>query len=403
MTQPVEMSSLADLVWARGFTDPAWVRRHNAAGRETVPSRRVWRGRDRPRELPAAERDSGIDSLRLTTPDGRAIPLPEVFAAAQTDAFLVLHRGTVVHETYLHGYEAHVPHFNASAAKSYIGLLAAVLAHEGLLDRTARVTTYVPELAGTAFGEAEVGHLLHMGTQMSYAGRPYDKALEAQRYAAILAPRLRPYGYTGPATIREHLATARATAAPGTGFRYENGNVEALAEVLRRVTGTTTSALLSELLWSRIGAEEDAYYILDSEGAEAACGGFSATARDVARLGEMIRCGGAAGGRQVVPESVAAAITTPVPDYTRRVRFPAAPATTPATLSYHDLWWIPNDPHGSFMASGIHGQRLFVSPGLDLVIVHFGSQVMSPAVPQVPLIEAFLLVGAHLNGARTHS
>ncbi|MGW4435215.1 hypothetical protein ACWELO_05530 [Streptomyces sp. NPDC004596] len=50
------------------------------------------------------------------------------------------------------------------------------------------------------------------------------------------------------------------------------------------------------------------------------------------------------------------------------------------------------------MASGIHGQRLFVSPALDLVVVHYASQVVSPAVPQVPLVQAFLSVGKRLNG-----
>ncbi|MFC9856806.1 MULTISPECIES: hypothetical protein [unclassified Streptomyces] len=54
------------------------------------------------------------------------------------------------------------------------------------------------------------------------------------------------------------------------------------------------------------------------------------------------------------------------------------------------------------MASGIHGQRLFVPPGLDLVVTHFASQVMSPAVPPAvppaPLVQAFLRIGAHLNG-----
>ncbi|MFJ6063899.1 serine hydrolase domain-containing protein [Streptomyces tendae] len=389
--------SLADLAWARGFTDPAWARRHTTAGREIMPSRRVWRGPGRPGDLPAAP-SGALDDLRVTGSYGRTLTLAELLAEAETDALLVLHRGRLVHEQYLHGYEAHVPHFNASAAKSYLGLLAATLAHEGHLDRGARVTTYVPELAGTAFGEAQVDHLLHMGTLMSYAGRPYDKAMEAQRYFAVLAPRLRPYGYSGPATIREHLATARATGEPGTEFRYENGNVEALAEVLRRITGLSTSALMSEMIWSRIGAEEDAYYVVDADGAEAACGGFSATARDVARLGELVRCGGAVGDRQIVPEAVTALVAG-VPDgYPRRVRLPAAPPDSPATLSYHDLWWILNDPYGSFMASGIHGQRLFVSPALDLVVVHYASQVISPAVPQAPLAQAFLSIGLHLNG-----
>lgn len=391
-----ETAPLSDLNWSRGYTDPVWIRRYTTAGRELTPSRRVWRGRTPPPELPAAPRED-LDTLEVATSGGRALTLPDLFAAAETDAFLVLHRGNLVYERYPHDLPPHMPHFNASAAKSYIGLMAATLAHQGVLDRAATTSAYVPELAGTAFGDARIDHLLHMGTQVSYAGRPFDKPVEAQRYFAVIAPSLRPYGYSGPTSIREHLATARATGAPGTEFRYENGNVEALAEVLRRVTGMSTSALLGELLWSRLGADEDAYYVLDSEGVEAACGGFSATARDVARLGEMIRCDGALGGRQIIPPEVASSIVSGVPNgYPRRVRFPAAPPSAPANLSYHDFWWILNDPHGSFMASGIHGQRLFVSPRLDVVIVHYASQVMSPAVPPAPLVEAFLRIGTHL-------
>ncbi|MEU5088510.1 serine hydrolase [Streptomyces sp. NPDC021356] len=393
-----ETAPLSHLLWSRGYTDPAWIRGFTSQGRELSPSRRVWRGRAPARPLPHTATD--LDALDLGTTDTGPLKLADLFAAARTDAFLVLHRGQVVYERYLHDFDACAPHFNASAAKSYLGLVAATLAHQGVLDRTATASAYVPELAGTAFGDARVQDLLHMGTRVSYAGRPFDKATEAQRYQAVIASQLRPFGYSGPTTIREHLMTARATGAPGEGFRYENGNVEALAEVLRRVTGLTTSALLSDLLWTKIGAEEDAYYILDQEGLEAACGGFSATARDVARLGEMLRCGGAVGDRQVVPEEVAGTITSGVPDgYPRRVRFPAAPPDSPATLSYHDLWWVLNDPYGSYMASGIHGQRLFVSPGLDLVVVHFGSQVMSPAVPPAPLVGAFVRIGVHLNSS----
>ncbi|MEU0932544.1 serine hydrolase [Embleya sp. NPDC005971] len=395
MPQPT--TSLTDLPWARGFTDPAWVRVHATSGRETLPSRRVWRGPEPARPLPTGSAD--LDALTFAAGGGRHT-LAELFAAAQTDALLVMHRGTVVYERYLHGYPPHVPHFNASATKSYIGLLAAMVEHQGLLDRTARAAKYAPHLSGTAFGDARVDHLLHMGTLPSYAARPYDKALEAQRYFAVLAPQLRPYGYTGPATIREHLATARATGAPGTEFRYENGNVEALADVLRAVTGTGIAELLGELLWSKLGMDEDAYFVLDAEGNEAACGGFSATARDIARLGEAIRCDGAAGGRQIIPAAVASTIVSGVPDgYPKRVRFPAAPPTAPATLSYHDLWWILNDRYGSFMASGIHGQRLFISPGLELVVAHYGSQIVSPSAPVAPLVPTFVRIGEHLNGA----
>ncbi|MCB5906181.1 serine hydrolase domain-containing protein [Streptomyces pinistramenti] len=389
---------LANLHWSRGYTDPEWVRRYTRAGRELLPSRRVWRGAGPARSLPTDT--AGIDQLTIAAPDGRTLTLQDLFTAAQTDALLVMHRGTVVYENYLHELQPHDVHFNASAAKSYIGLLAATLAHQGALDREATVSTYIPELAGTAFGDSTVDHLLHMGTHVAYAGRPFDKPVEAQRYFAVIAPSLRPYGYSGPTSIREHLATARATAAPGTEFRYENGNVEALAEILRRITGTTTSALLSDMIWSHIGADEDAYYVLDGEGAEAACGGFSATARDVARLGELIRCDGAIADRQILPTAVTAAIPHAPDGYPQHVRFPAAPPSAPANLSYHDFWWILNDPHGSFMASGIHGQRLFISPKLETVIVHYGSQVMSPVAPTAPLVPAFLQIGAHLQHTR---
>jgi hypothetical protein len=79
------------------------------------------------------------------------------------------------------------------SAHQVLGLLV-------VLDRSARTDAYVPELAATAFGEARVEDLLHMGTQVSYAGRPYDKAIEAQRYHAVIAPlQLRPPATAAPA------------------------------------------------------------------------------------------------------------------------------------------------------------------------------------------------------------
>ncbi|WP_410877151.1 hypothetical protein [Nocardia sp. A7] len=128
-----------------------------------------------------------------------------------------------------------------------------------------------------------------MTTHVSFDGRPYDRVLEAHRFWAVVAPGLRPSGYTGAQNILEHLTTTRATGPFDTEFRYDNANVEVVAEVLRR-----------------IGAAEDGYYVLDTAGNEMACGGFAATAMDAARLGEILRCGGALGDRQVFPESVVA-------------------------------------------------------------------------------------------------
>ncbi|MGW5371653.1 hypothetical protein ACWER6_28490 [Streptomyces sp. NPDC004009] len=77
--------SPADLVRARGFTDSAWARRHTTAGREILPSRRVWRGPGRPGDLPASP-SRVLDDLSVTDSCGRALTLPEPLAQAETDA-----------------------------------------------------------------------------------------------------------------------------------------------------------------------------------------------------------------------------------------------------------------------------------------------------------------------------
>lgn len=66
-------------------------------------------------------------------------------------------------------------------------------------------------------------------------------------------------------------------------------------------------------------------------------------------------------------------------------------------MSYHDYWWILNDPFGSFMASGIHGQRLLISRDLEFVVAHFGAHILSPAIDTPPnFVPAFLQIGTHL-------
>ncbi|WP_405145752.1 beta-lactamase family protein [Nocardia salmonicida] len=387
--------SPADMAWTKGFLDPAHVRQHATTVRDMSPTRAVWRGTEPAWTLPRTSVE--LTDLPVRWTFDRTVPLSQALREAETDALVVLHRGRVVHEQYLHEYRSHVPHLNASLAKSYIGLLAALLEEQGSIRREDPAAKYVPELAGTGLGSARLQELLHMTTHVSFGDRPYDRILEAHRFWAVVAPGLRPPGYTGPQNILEHLATTRATGPFDTEFRYDNANVEVVAEVLRRITGVSTAELLSELVWSRIGAAEDGYYVLDPAGAEMACGGFAATAMDAARLGEILRCGGALGDQQVFPEAVVRSITD-VPDGpTRRVRLPRDASGNPPQLGYHDFWWILNDPHGSYLASGIHGQHLFVSPGRELVAVHYGAQVLSPSVPPTPLVSLYAQIAAALD------
>lgn len=387
-------------VGERGRRDASALHLAMRRGREFMPTRRIWRGSGQPWILPQDRMD--LDDVPVTLRDGRQVTVDRFLAESESDALVVLHRGTLVYERYLHGMQPHDVHIAASVTKSLVGLVAVMLIKEGVLRRDAALSTYVPELAGTAFGDATVQALLHMGTQVRYGGRPFDKETEAQRYFAAVGIAPRPEGYDGPTTILEHLASAQAEGPAGEIFRYENGNTEALGEAIRRLTGATLAELVSERLWSRLGAEEDAHFALDNTRTEIACGRLSATTRDLARVGEMLRCGGAVGSRQVVPEDLVAALTDVPAGAPSDVlgRGDVRPPDGRPIMGYHDFWWIPYDGYGSFAAHGRYGQRLYVSPGLELVVAHFGSQLVGPDVP-VPQLDALALsIGRHLQGAR---
>ena len=71
-------------------------------------------------------------------------------------------------------------------------------------------------------------------------------------------------------------------------------------------SGLSLADLLSQRIWSKIGAEYDAYFMVDSIGSESGGGGLNTTLRDLARFGEMIRNKGKVNGEQIIPAAAIA-------------------------------------------------------------------------------------------------
>jgi hypothetical protein len=71
--------------------------------------------------------------------------------------------------------------------------------------------------------------------------------------------------------------------------------------VYERACERAYADILSEYLWTPLGAEHDAYITIDARNAMRAAGGICASPHDLARFAEMIRRRGVADGRQVVP------------------------------------------------------------------------------------------------------
>jgi CubicO group peptidase (beta-lactamase class C family) len=111
--------------------------------------------------------------------------------------------------------------------------------------------------------------------------------------------------YAGPKSFYEFLQTLQKEGEHDQGFAYKTVNAEVLAWIVRRASGKPLAQLLSERIWSRIGAEQDAYFMVDRIGTESGGGGLNTTLRDLARFGELMRNEGrAASGQQVLPRLV---------------------------------------------------------------------------------------------------
>jgi CubicO group peptidase (beta-lactamase class C family) len=341
--------------------------------RQLMPTINISRGLAAPVALPrqdSAALNQRIDALRFV-PLGATEQMTweQSLAANYTDGIVVLHRGRVVYERYFGSLQPDGQHAAMSVTKSVIGTLGATLVAEGKLDAAKRVADYVPELAASAFGSATVRQVLDMTTGLKYSEDYADPNAEVWQHAQAGSPLPKPKDYTGPRSYVEFLQTVQPQGQHGDGFAYKTVNTDVLGWIIARATGRNVAELLSERIWRRLGAEQDAYMTVDSIGTPFAGGGLNTGLRDLARFGEMLRNGGRFNGQQIIPK----AAVEDIRGGGDKAAFAKAGYPLLPGWSYRDMWWVSHNPHGAYSARGVHGQRIYVDPEAEMVIVRYAS------------------------------
>lgn len=376
---------------SRRFPQLRWSYSHV---RELHPTLDIPRGTGPVAELPRALRDD-LDAIAFT-PLGAARPisLAQSFAANYTDGIVVLHRGRIVLERYFGALDEARPHIAFSVTKSFIGTLGALAVAEGLLDESRPVTHWVPELARSGFGDATLGQVMDMTTALDFSEVYTDpnSGITAYARAGGFAPR--PPGWAGVDGLYNFLQTVGPAGAHGEGFTYRSVNTDVLAWVLQRASGQRIEALLAQRLWSGLGVERDAHITCDAHGMPFAAGGLCTTLRDLARMGEMVRCEGAFNGRQLVPAAAVAAIRQGGdPQRFRKAGYALLPG-----WSYRHQWWVSHDADGSFMARGVHGQAIVVNPAAEMVVARYASHPLAANANLDPTsLPAWAALAQHLR------
>lgn len=288
---------------------------------------------------------------------GEVVETTEFLARTDTAALLILKNGQITFEQYWLSGGREQTWLSMSVAKSFISALIGIAIEQGHIDDVNQpITDYVPKLFGSAYDNVPIKDILQMSSGASWNEDYGDPESDISKFSRIFA--LGGSMNTFTATLENELP-------PGTYNRYNSTDTQALGMLLTNAVGRPISQYMSAMLWHPMGAENQAYWLTDSEDMEMAFAGLNATARDYAKLGEIYRLGGFFNGRQIVPSQwVEDSIT---PDAPHLIAGDNPASDWP--LGYGYQWWIPEGEQGEFMAIGVYNQFIYVAPQSDTVIV----------------------------------
>jgi CubicO group peptidase (beta-lactamase class C family) len=330
--------------------------------------------------------------------DGSTGTLDEVAADTWTDALVVLHDGEIVEERYLSGMTDATPHLLMSVSKSIIGCVAGSLVADGVLHPDDEVRRYVPEVAGSGYDGATVRNLLDMRTGVRFSEAYTDPDAEVRVMERSMG--WRPMESGDPVGAYAYLLTLASESEHGGRFTYRSADTDMLGWVCERAAGRRMAALVSARIWQPIGAEHDAELTCDAVGTGIHDGGISATARDLARFGQLLLDDGRIDGVEVVPPSWLADARTPWQDV--RAAFAASDnePVLPGGWYRNQFWFVPGRTGDLLLCLGIHGQMVCVDRSTRTVCVKLSSWPQAQNVAHlVDTVRAFGAVGASLAGA----
>lgn len=333
---------------------------------EVIPSKVIRRGTQAPR--PIAGLSEAADDMAISW-EGSPAKLSELMEEQYLDGLLVIKDGKAVFERYAGTLTAERTHLLWSVSKTITGLTAASVAADGLIDLEKTVGDYVPQLANSGWGPDTLRDVLDMrdGSQWNEDYAAADSTVRRQDCSdgLLTGPDCAGVDVTGNYIFLP--AVGRMPARQGS-FVYKSGTTDVMAWVLEAATGQRFADLVSQRIWQRIGAEQDAGITVDTGGFTLASGGMHATLRDVARIGQLMLNSGKSGDAQVIPKVWLQDIFSR--DGARSWPYLATPGTHPY---YRSFVWGLGDGRGSVQARGVHGQVIHVAPESGVVIVMLSS------------------------------
>jgi CubicO group peptidase (beta-lactamase class C family) len=269
-------------------------------------------------------------------------------------AFVVAKNGKLLHETYFSPYNEASKTNSFSMAKTVTTMQVGMAVQQGLIPSfDAPITTFLPEYSGNAKGgKATISQLSAMKAGHDWTENyklPFNVTTDLY------------YGKD----VEKLVLNQGFESEPGTEFEYSSGSTQLLGVILKRAIQKTNpqsniSEHLSQSLWQPLGMEQDAIYTMDRPSDE---GGMErtyccifATARDYAKLGQLLLQDGQWDGKQLLDKA-----------FVERMRKPDL-----QPYYGHSLWMDWTYKYPFYSLQGHQGQYVIVVPSQQLVVVRVG-------------------------------
>lgn len=291
-------------------------------------------------------------------------------------ALVVLHKGNIQTEWYAQDTNPSSLMQSQSMHKSVVAILIGRAIDDGYINSIDDpISEYIPQWSGDPRGEITIYELMIMSSGLA-------------RHDFTLNPFTNDFRWLYSGNSQEYvLQTRLADWQAGTRFEYNDINAELLGTILENATGQRYAEYLEKVLWGPLGGTDGKVW-LDSEFGDAhtsCC--LMATARDWARIGQMMLNRGEINGQRVVSEEWIAKMIEPSPvskwyglqtwlAYEQDLNPRSDNPTAMDAYARRDPFLAAD----VYYFSGRGAQRVYIVPSHELVIVRLG-----PALGPEPL------------------
>ena len=277
---------------------------------------------------------------------------------------LVARHGKLVYEGYFDG-DASTLRDTRSATKSITDMLVGIAIGEKKLSGVdARVLAFLPERArkmqnpDPRKSKITIEDFLTMSSPLECDD--WNDASRGNEERMYVVEDWAQFILDLPVRGRMHLGEKIEPPPYGRDFSYCTGGVFTLSEVLQRATALRTDRYAQEKLFGPLGIT-DAVWVYSPLNVPQTGGGLRLTSRDLLKIAEVYRAGGAWHGRRIVDEAWVNTSTKPH-------------ARIDDETEYGYLWWLKKfksgeKSHASFFMSGNGGNKVMVFPDLDMSVV----------------------------------